>query len=305
MSAKLALTDLLPLPNSSLKIPRLGFGIYQSHSQTAVKSCLHALRTGYRHIDSAQFYGNEVEMGEAMRQSGLKRSEVFLTTKILSAGGSPEATYKKCIESVDKVAGGREGGYVDLFLIHTPSGGPAARKEMWQALERLVDEGRAKSIGVSNFGVGHIQEMKQWAKIWPPQVNQIEVYFPLPPFQSPLPHAWLTHPQLHPWCQQRTTTAFCTSHNIIIEAYSPLVRNQKAHDQTLLSVSKAHGKSTAQVLVRYCLQKGWVPLPKSDTPSRIEENADVYGFELGKEEMDRLDRLDEGEAGAIVQAVKN
>ena len=185
MSAKLALTDLLPLPNSSVKIPRLGFGIYQSHSQTAVKSCLHALRTGYRHIDSAQFYGNEVEMGEAVRQSGLKRSEVFLTTKILSAGGSPEATYKKCIESVDKVEGGRAGGYVDLFLIHTPSGGPAARKEMWQALERLVDEGRAKSIGVSNFGVGHIEEMKAWAKIWPPQVNQIEVFLPV---SFPVPH---------------------------------------------------------------------------------------------------------------------
>lgn len=175
MSAKLAITDLLPLPNSSLKIPRLGFGIYQSHSQTAVKSCLHALRTGYRHIDSAQFYGNEVEMGEALRQSGLKRSEVFLTTKIMSAGGSPGATYKKCTESVEKVEGGKEGGYVDLFLIHTPSGGAQAIKEMWQALEKLVDEGKAKSIGVSNFGVSHIEEMRSYAKIWPPQVNQIEV----------------------------------------------------------------------------------------------------------------------------------
>ena len=114
-------------------------------------------------------------MGEAVRQSGLKRSEVFLTTKIMSAGGSPEATYKKCIDSVNKIDGEREGGYVDLFLIHTPSGGAAARKEMWQALERLVEEGRAKSIGVSNFGVGHIEEMKSWARIYPPQVNQIEV----------------------------------------------------------------------------------------------------------------------------------
>ena len=175
MAGKMALTDLLPLPNSALKIPRLGFGIYLSDTKTAVKSCLHALRTGYRHIDSAQFYANEAEMGEAVRQSGLKRSEVFLTTKILVAGGSPEATYKKCLDSVNKIEGGREGGYVDLFLIHTASGGPAARKEMWQALERLVEEGRAKSIGVSNFGVGHIEEMKSWAKIWPPQVNQIEV----------------------------------------------------------------------------------------------------------------------------------
>jgi diketogulonate reductase-like aldo/keto reductase len=116
-------------------------------------------------------------MGEALRQSGLKRSEVFLTTKIMSAGGSPGATYKKCTESVEKVEGGREGGYVDLFLIHTPSGGAQAMKEMWQALEKLVDEGKAKSIGVSNFGVSHIEGMRSYAKIWPPQVNQIEVCF--------------------------------------------------------------------------------------------------------------------------------
>ena len=111
--------------------------------------------------------------------------------------------------------------------------------------------------------------------------------------------------KLHPWCQQREITSYCASHNIIVEAYSPLVRNQKAHDRTLVSLSKKHGKTTAQVLVRYCLQKGWVPLPKSDTPSRIEENADVYGFELSGEDMGVLDGLDMGREGAIVQAVDN
>ena len=121
-------------------------------------------------------------MGEAVRQSGLPRSEVFLTTKILSPGGSPGATYKKCLQSVEKIddglgkGGDGEGkGYVDLFLIHSASGGSAARKEMWQALERLYEEGRVKSIGVSNFGVGHIEELKNFAKVWPPHVNQIEV----------------------------------------------------------------------------------------------------------------------------------
>lgn len=180
--SKLALTDLLPLLNSAVKIPQLGLGIYQSPTSVCINSCLTALKSGYRHIDSAQFYRNEAEMGEAARQSGIPRSEVFLTTKILSAGGSAEKTYQKCLESVHKIDG--EKGYVDLFLIHTPSGGPAAVKEMYQALEKLESEGKARSIGVSNFGVGHIEGMKSYARIWPPHVNQIEVCTFLPPLSS-------------------------------------------------------------------------------------------------------------------------
>lgn len=169
----LALTDLLPLPNSLVKIPRLGFGIYGSPTNVCIKSCLTALKSGYRHIDSAQYYQNETEMGEAVRQSGIQRNGVFLTTKILSPGGSADKTYKICLDSVHKIDG--EKGYVDLFLLHTPSGGPAAVKEMYQALEKLESEGKARSIGVSNFGIGHIEEMKNYARIWPPHVNQIEV----------------------------------------------------------------------------------------------------------------------------------
>ncbi|KAI9783189.1 MAG: hypothetical protein M1835_003859 [Candelina submexicana] len=284
MATKLALTDLLPLPNTTTKIPRLGFGVYQSPPSVCLNSCLSALKAGYRHIDTAQFYANEKEVGQAISQSGLARREIFVTTKILSAGGSPEATYKKVVESVRKIGGEGEDSYVDLFLIHSPSGGSAARKEMWQALERLVDEGKARSIGVSNFGVGHIEEMKGYAKIWPPHVNQIE---------------------LHPWCQQRVIDAYCQKNSIVVESYSPLVRNNKAHDPTLKSLASKYDKSAAQILIRYALQKNWVPLPKSDTPERIVANADVYGFELAKEDMQTLDDLDEGEMGAIVQAVKN
>jgi diketogulonate reductase-like aldo/keto reductase len=174
MSAKLAITDLLPLPNTSTKIPRLGFGVYQSSTSQCVQSCLNALKAGYRHIDTAQFYANEAEVGRAVKQSGIKRSDVFLTTKILSAAGSVQKSYEKCKASVEKIDPG-EGGYVDLFLIHSASGGKEKRKEMWQALERLYEDGKARSIGVSNFGVGHIEEMKGYAKVWPPQVNQIEV----------------------------------------------------------------------------------------------------------------------------------
>ena len=176
MSSLLTLTSTVSLHNS-LSIPRLGFGIYRSNPDVCVASCLHALKTGYRHIDSAQFYANEAEMGEAVRQSGIPRSEVYLTTKILSAGGSVEKSLQKLRDSVAKIDKGEDGreGYVDLFLIHSPNGGAAARKEMWQALERLQEEGKAKSIGVSNYGKGHIEEMKEWAKVWPPHVNQIEV----------------------------------------------------------------------------------------------------------------------------------
>ncbi|KAI9818409.1 MAG: hypothetical protein M1827_000467 [Pycnora praestabilis] len=282
-TAKLALTDLLPLPNSSVKIPRLGFGVYQSHATTCINSCLTALKTGYRHIDSAQFYANESQVGTAIQHSKLPRSSLFITTKILSAGGSPDATYKKLVESVRKIDD-REDGYVDLFLIHSPSGGPAARKEMWLALEKLVEAGKARSIGVSNYGISAIEEMKSYAKIWPPHVNQIE---------------------LHPWCQQREIDAYCQKHGIVVEAYSPLVRNNKANDETLGRVAETKGVTTGQVLIRYALQKSWVPLPKSDTPARIEKNADVYGFELDSKDMETLDGLNQGSKGAIVQAVTN
>jgi diketogulonate reductase-like aldo/keto reductase len=174
MAAKLAITDLLALPNSAVKIPQLGFGVYLSNDKQCVTSCLAALKAGYRHIDTAQFYGNEKEVGEAVRQSGLKRESVFITTKIWSAKGSPEKTYQSLLDSV-KTIEGTDDGAVDLFLIHQAHGGKAARKEMWLALEKLLAAGKARSIGVSNYGVGHIEEMKEYAKIWPPHVNQLEV----------------------------------------------------------------------------------------------------------------------------------
>lgn len=173
MSGKLAITDLVPLPNSTVQIPRLGFGVYRAVGDKCVEATKTALKVGYRHIDSAQFYGNEAEVGRAVRESGLPRNEVFITTKIMTPAGSPDATYRKLVESVDKIAG--KDGYVDLFLIHSSKSGESGRKELWQALERLLEEGRTRSIGVSNYGVKHIEEMKAYAKVWPPHVNQIEV----------------------------------------------------------------------------------------------------------------------------------
>lgn len=171
MATKLAITDLATIPNSTARIPRLGFGVYKS--TLCENSCLNALRAGYRHIDTAQFYTNEEQVGNSLRNSGLDRKEIFVTTKIMSPAGSPEATYEKVLGSVKKIDG--ESGYVDLFLIHSINAGASGRKEMWLALERLLDEGWVKSIGVSNYGVKHIEEMKAYAKVWPPHVNQLEV----------------------------------------------------------------------------------------------------------------------------------
>ncbi|KAF5551638.1 alcohol dehydrogenase [Fusarium mexicanum] len=274
-------SDTLPLANS-VQIPQLGFGVYLSPPEVCTKSCLTALEAGYRHIDTAQYYANEKEVGQAVQKSNVDRKDVFLTTKILEAAGSVDASYAKCIESIEKLD--PESGYVDLFLIHSPNSGAAKRKEMWQALERLYEDGKAKSIGVSNFGIKHIEELKQFAKVCPPHVNQIE---------------------LHPWAQQRDAVEYCEKNSIVVEAYAPLVRNQKADNKTLKSITSKHNVSPNQVLIRYCLQKNWVPLPKSDTPERIRANADVFGFELDDKDMKALDDLDEGDAGAIVQAVDN
>ena len=172
----IAFDTTLPLTNSSLTIPQLGFGVYLSPPDVCKASCLTALNVGYRHIDTAQFYANEAQVGQALRESGLNRSDVFITTKILSASGSVDKSYQKCLDSIRKIDD-REDGYVDLFLIHSPNAGSKARKEMWLALEELLEQGKAKSIGVSNFGVGHINELKSFATTWPPPVNQIEVCF--------------------------------------------------------------------------------------------------------------------------------
>lgn len=173
MASKLNLTSTLPLSNSKYKIPQIGFGVYLSPQATCVKSCLTALRAGYRHIDTAQYYANETEVGQAVKDSKIARSDLFITTKILSPGKDVDSTYQSIEESVNKLGG--NDGYVDLFLIHSPNGGKESRTLMWQALEKAKEKGIVRDIGVSNYGVGHIEEIKKIGKVWPPAVNQIEV----------------------------------------------------------------------------------------------------------------------------------
>jgi len=169
----LTINSAITLPNSPHRIPRLGFGVYDSPPPTCVNSCLKAFQAGYRHVDTAQYYANESSVGRSVRESKLPRSEIFITSKILSPGNDVDSAYKQIIDSVKKLDG--ENGYVDLFLIHSPNGGKESRELMWKALEKAKEQGKVRDIGVSNYGKGHIEEIKGFGGTWPPAVNQIEV----------------------------------------------------------------------------------------------------------------------------------
>ncbi|ODQ50206.1 Aldo/keto reductase [Saitoella complicata NRRL Y-17804] len=266
-----------PLRNNHA-IPSLGFGVYDSPPHTTRASVSHALAAGYRHIDTAQYYENEAQVGLAIRESRIPRDEIFVTTKALDGSGSVDDILCRMRKSVADIDG--EEGYVDLFLVHSPSVGKEERKRIWLALERLHDLNLTRAIGVSNYGVKHLEELQTYASPhhFPPAANQIE---------------------LHPWCQQRPITTYCSSLKIPLLAYCPLVRAQRSTDPILTRIATAHNVSWAQVLVRWALQKGFVPLPKSDTKERIAGNAAVWGWALTEEEMGELDGLDEGAEGAI------
>ncbi|KAK1765819.1 NADP-dependent oxidoreductase domain-containing protein [Phialemonium atrogriseum] len=270
-------------------MPLLGFGVYQIHGPAVGPACEAALAAGYRHVDTAQLYCNEAEVGAAVVRvlsGGVPRADVFVTTKIRHSARSGEATYRRARASVGRVDqrgvdgdgdgegdGEGEGGYVDLFLVHMPWGGRRERRLMWLALEKLFEEGRARAIGVSNYEIEHIEDMRGYAKV--------------------LALTTTNPKQLHPWKQQRELVAYCRKHGIVVQAYSPLARAGKMEDPTLVAVAEKYGKTPAQILIRYSLQKGWVPLPKSERPERIRENAMVYDFEISDEAMETLDALDE------------
>lgn len=182
-SSQLTIRSTFTLVQTEYKIHRLGFGVFQSPPPKCVKSCLAAFKVGYRLIDTAQSYGNEASVGRAIRESKIPRSEFFITSKILNPSTDLETTHQKILDSVKRLAGAD--GYVDLFLIHSPNGGSGARKLMWQALEEAQEDGKIRSIGVSNYGIGHIEEIKNFGKAWPPAVNQIEVRNSPPKLPAP------------------------------------------------------------------------------------------------------------------------
>ena len=169
--ASFTIEDTVSLPATGNKIPRLGLGVFNARGSKCTDAIVAAVKSGYRHVDSAQFYHNEAETGEGVRKSGIARSEIFVTTKMMGPAGGVDETYAALKASVEKIGI----DYVDLFLIHTPGSSSQGRRTLWKALEKLNSEGLAKDIGVSNYGVHHLKEMKDYAKVYPPAVNQIEV----------------------------------------------------------------------------------------------------------------------------------
>ncbi|KAI1029963.1 hypothetical protein LB503_008061 [Fusarium chuoi] len=293
MASKLALDSTRKL-NSGYQIPLLGYGVSlqgvsprhvpealctlttsSSPAEQAPELCKKAIEIGYRHIDSASGYYNQGPSAAGLLASGVPRSELFFTTKIFTR--QFPLNYENAHKQVDIALDETKLDYLDLVLIHAPYGGPDARKGAWRALAECVEAGKVRSLGVSNYGVHHLEELEAYikeldAELGPGKggvisVGQWEV------------HPWLTRPDIVKWCQDR---------NIAVEAYCPIVRGERFDDPKVKALADKYGKSPAQVLLRWSLQRGYVPLVKSVTPSRILENAQLFDFELTEEEVKDL-----------------
>jgi methylglyoxal/glyoxal reductase len=255
--------------NNGAEIPRIGLGVYQIESGDATRNAVRwALEAGYRHVDTAAAYGNEADVGEAIREGGVPRDEVFVTTKLWNENHGYDEALRAFDRSLDRL--GFE--YVDLYLIHWPVEG--LRGESWRALERMLSDRRARAIGVSNYMVHHLEEMLDHAGVIP-AVNQIE----LSPFN---------------YRSRRDVLDLCRERGIAVEAYSPLTKARRLDEPTVVRIAERHGKTPAQVLIRYGLEVGAVVLPRSSNRERIAENLDVFDFSLGGDDMEALHSLDEG-----------
>lgn len=250
-------------------IPQLGLGVYKVSDDEAEASVSTALGAGYRHVDTAAYYGNERGVGRALAACGLDRNDYFVTTKVWNDQHGYDSTLRSFDESLDKLGLDE----VDLYLIHWPAPKQDLYVETYRALEALRAQGRARSIGVSNFQVHHLDRLLAETDIVP-VINQIEV---------------------HPLLQQRELRAYGDAHAIVTEAWSPLGRGKVLAHPALVAMAEKYGVSTAQLVIRWHLQLGLVVIPKSVTPSRIAENFDVFGFELADDDLDTIASLDSGE----------
>jgi 2,5-diketo-D-gluconate reductase A len=251
------------------KIPQLGFGVFQVPPTETTEVVMRALATGYRHIDTAAAYRNEPAVGQAIRASGLERHEVFVTTKCFNDDHGHEKAKRALAASLERL----EMDYVDLYLIHWPVPAHDKYVETWQAFIEMRDEGLIRSIGVSNFEPAHLERViAQTGET--PTINQIE---------------------LHPYFQQRGLRHEHGQLGIITEAWSPLAQGKVLADPAIVEIAEAHAKTPGQVVIRWHLQLGNVVIPKSVTPERIEENFDVFDFDLSAAEMAAIDDLDAGD----------
>jgi 2,5-diketo-D-gluconate reductase A len=255
--------------NNGTTIPQLGFGTYKMPTSTTRELVLTALELGYRHVDTAEMYGNEREVGEAVRDFGLARDDVFVTSKLDNPYHSPDEARR----AFDRTLGDLGLDQVDLFLIHWPLPTVTDYVARWRVLEEAYAAGRARAIGVSNFQVAHLQRLLDEADVVP-AVNQIEV---------------------QPYFVQDELRAFHAEHGIVTEAWSPLARGTVLDDPVVVRVAAAHGRTPAQVVLRWHLQRGDVVFPKASSRERIAENGDVFGFELSGADMAAITGLDRDE----------
>lgn len=262
-----SITDCTEL-NNGLKMPWLGFGVYKIEDDKDVYDAVnYALETGYRSVDTATVYGNERGVGKAIKECGIPRQDIFLTTKVWNDDQRQNRTMKAFEESLERL----DTEYVDLYLIHWPVQG--CYQKTWQVMEEIYQSGRAKSIGVSNFMISHLETLLNDCQVVP-AVNQME---------------------FHPRLVQPEVLKFCQRNKIQYEAWSPLMQGQIISIQAILDMAEHYQKSPAQIVLRWNLQHEVVTIPKSSHTHRIAENAQLFDFELSEEDMNILDSLDEGQ----------
>jgi 2,5-diketo-D-gluconate reductase A len=259
--------------NDGNTIPQLGFGVFQIKPDQTAAAVRSALGVGYRHIDTAEMYGNEKEVGQGIRDAGSDRSEVFVTSKLNNGYHRPDDARRAFDATLDALGS----GYVDLFLIHWPL--PTLYDgdfvSTWNVLEELAKDGRARSIGVSNFQVAHLDRLAQESQTVP-AVNQVEI---------------------HPYFGNEQVRAYGHEHQIATEAWSPIAQGKVLDDAVITRIAAAHGKTLAQVVLRWHIQRNDIVIPKSVHRDRIKSNFEIFDFRLGDDEMDAITGLDHGESG--------
>jgi 2,5-diketo-D-gluconate reductase A len=259
--------------NDGNEIPQLGFGVYQIEPEDTEAAVSKALEVGFRHIDTAEMYKNEQQVGQAIKNSGLNRDDIFITSKLNNSFHKPDDARQAFDETLDKLGI----DYINLFLIHWPL--PTLYDgdfvSTWQTLEAFQQDGRARSIGVSNFQIPHLEKLAAESEILP-AINQIE---------------------LHPYLLNDKVASYNAAHDIATEAWSPIAQGGVLDDSIITDIADQVGKTPAQVVLRWHIQRGNIIFPKSVTPERIEENYNLFDFELTSEQVDKISSLDKGESG--------